>query len=262
MTKTKNSGLSKIYKDNTSGSGEILKELHEHLRGEQKMLELFPALITEIKLQFKSFQSVQHYLAELDKYIKLGKKLDEFFKKYDSLLNNIYLPIYEKNKKELKKLKNILTISNSKTILEISKLIKKDNGNLKVTICESRPKFEGRLMAKKLAALKIDVELIIDTDLFSRIKNIDAVLIGADMILKNGNVVNKTGSATLAVLCKHFAKPFYVIADRSKFSSQNKFEQKEMPPEEIWRHSNSKIKISNFYFEEIDKKLITKIFTS
>lgn len=262
MTKNKNSGLSKIYNDKTSGSGDILQELHEHLQREQKMLELFPALITEIKRQFKSFQSVQNYLADLDKFIKHGKKLDEFFKKYDSILNDIYLPIYEKNKKEFNKLNNVLTISNSKTVLEILKLLNQDNTKLKVIVCESRPKFEGRLMAKKLDSFNIDVELIIDTDAFLKIKNVDAVLIGADMILKNGNVINKTGSSALAVLCKYFSKPFYVVADKSKFSSRNKFEQKEMPPEEIWRHSKSKIKISNFYFEEIDKKLITKIFTS
>ena len=115
-------------------------------------------------------------------------------------------------------------------------------------------------MARKLSKLNISTELITEAAMAPHINKIDAALVGADVILKNGNVVNKTGSLTLAVLCKSHSIPFYVAADKQKFSYTNKFDQKEMPPEEIWRQSNPNIKITNFYFEEINKKLITKIF--
>ena len=120
---------------------------------------------------------------------------------------------------------------------------------------------EGRILAEKLSKLKIDAELITEAAIALKINEAGAALIGADMILKNGNVINKTGSLTLATVCKFNSIPFYVAADKAKFSHNNKFEQKEMPHKEIWRHSNSKIKIKNFYFEEIDKKFISRIFT-
>lgn len=261
MVKNSKSGLTKLYSNKTSGSGDILEELHDHLKQEQKMLEVFPYLISEIKSQFRSFQTVQSYITELEKNLNQGKKLDDFFKKYDKLLSSIYIRIYNNCKSILIKSKRIITISNSRTVFEILKLLKNDKPELEVVVCESRPKMEGRITAKKLSDPGIKIELITDAAMASSIKNADAALIGADTILKNGNVINKTGSLTLAVICKYNSIPFYVTADKSKFSSNNKFEQKVMPPGEIWRQSNPNININNYYFEEIDKKLITKIFT-
>jgi translation initiation factor 2B subunit (eIF-2B alpha/beta/delta family) len=262
MKKKNKTRLESIFSDNTSGSGDILLELHKHLQREQKMLKVFPSLITEIKNQFRTFQSVQYYLDELEKYLQSGKKLDLFFENQNRLLGNIYLNIFDKNKKILSGLKSVITISNSKTVLEIFKLIKKQNPKFKVFVCESRPKSEGRIMARHLEKTKIDVELITEAAITSIIQNIDAAIIGADIILKNGNVVNKIGSNPLAVICKYYSIPFYVVADKSKISDKTKFEQKEKPLPEIWRTSDTRIKIRNLYFEEINKKLITKILTS
>ena len=259
MKKKNKTRLESIFSDNTSGSGDILLELHKHLQHEQKMLEVFPDLITEIKNQFKTFQSVQCYLDELGKNLHQGKKLDSFFKKQNLLLENVYLNIFEKNKKIFSKLNSIVTISNSKTVFEILKLMRRHNSKIKVYVCESRPNFEGRILAQNLSKININVELITEAGVTSIIKSIDAAIIGADIILKNGNVVNKIGSNLLAVMCKYYSVPFYVIANKNKISDGIEFNQKEKPSTDIWRSSNSKIKIRNFYFEEVDKKLITKI---
>ena len=262
MNKPNISRLKKIYSDNTSGSGNILLELHEHLQREQKMLEVFPTLINEIKQQFQTFQSVQNYIDELEQNLRQGKKLDVFFKRQTRLLENVYLNIFRKHKNIFSKINSVVTISNSKTIFEILKLIKKHNSKIKVYVCESRPKLEGRILSQNLSKININVELITEAGVTSIIKSIDAAIIGADIILKNGNVVNKIGSNPLAVMCKYYSVPFYVIADKNKISDGIKFNQKEKPSTEIWRSSNSKIKIRNFYFEEKNKKLITKILIS
>jgi translation initiation factor 2B subunit (eIF-2B alpha/beta/delta family) len=262
MNKTDNSRLRKIFSDNTSGSVNILLELHEHLQREQKMLEVFPALINEIKQHFKTFQSVQNYIDELEQNLRQGKKLDAFFKRQTRLLENVYSEIFRKHKNIFSKFNSVVTISNSKTVFKILKLIKKQNPKIKVYVCESRPIFEGRITAELLANTNIDVELLTEAAITSIISNVDAAIIGADIILKNGNVVNKIGSNPLAVMCKYYSVPFYVVADKNKISDGIKFNQKEKPSTEIWRSSNSKIKIRNFYFEEINKKLITKVLNS
>jgi translation initiation factor 2B subunit (eIF-2B alpha/beta/delta family) len=89
----------------------------------------------------------------------------------------------------------------------------------------------------------------------------DAVIIGADKILRNGNVINKVGSLATAILCKYYKKPFYVIATRNKFTNEKRLKSGEKDYKEIWNFTHPKLKITNIYFEEIDRRLIIKIIT-
>ena len=43
-------------------------------------------------------------------------------------------------------------------------------------------------------------------------ENIDAVFVGADRIVANGDTANKIGTYTLALLAREFKIPFYVVA--------------------------------------------------
>jgi len=89
----------------------------------------------------------------------------------------------------------------------------------------------------------------------------DAAIIGTDVILKNGNVVNKVGSKSLALLCKEFNKPFYVVSTRSKKSTRINFKQIEENPDEIWNKKMKHLSTLNIYFEVVEKKYISRIFT-
>jgi methylthioribose-1-phosphate isomerase len=48
-------------------------------------------------------------------------------------------------------------------------------------------------------------------------RQIDAVIVGADRIARNGDTANKIGTYSLAVLAAHHEIPFYVAAPRSTF---------------------------------------------
>ena len=89
----------------------------------------------------------------------------------------------------------------------------------------------------------------------------DAAVIGTDSVLKNKNVINKVGSKALALFCKEHKKPFYVVTTRSKYSNKKNFIPKKEDPDEVWTNRNKRLTISNIYFEEIEKKLITKTIT-
>lgn len=261
MKKGKPSPLRQIFSDKTSGSSDILSELHEHLKREQKIIEALPMLIYDIKEQFQSFQNVENYIEELERTLAKEKKLDKFFSKYDALFENVYDKIFKNIPGSLKKQNRIITLSNSRTVFEILMRFYKTNNKLCVIVCESRPKFEGRILAKKLAEEGIPIELISEAMIYEKVQSADCAIIGADAVLKNGSVINKTGSSLLALACKNFGKPFYVAASKEKFRNNNSHSQKEMPPKEIWRHQNKNILIKNFYFEKIDKELITKIIS-
>ena len=107
----------------------------------------------------------------------------------------------------------------------------------------------------------IDTELIVEAQIPDYVKNIDLALIGADKILANGNVINKIGSKVLCLSCKFYNKPVYVLPDISKFSDELEFSQINHPKNEIWQNSPELVSISNYYFEEIDKELITEIIS-
>jgi methylthioribose-1-phosphate isomerase len=83
---------------------------------------------------------------------------------------------------------------------------------------ETRPLLQGsRLTVWELARAGIDVTLAPDSAiaLLLRDGGIDAVIVGADRIARNGDVANKVGTYALAVLARYHNVPFYVAAPRT-----------------------------------------------
>src|SRR5437773_11645491 len=94
-----------------------------------------------------------------------------------------------------------------------------ENGKrLHVLADETRPFLQGaRLTAWELWKDDIDVRVISDNmaGSFMRQGLIDAVIVGADRIAANGDVANKIGTYSLAVLAKQHEIPFYVASPLS-----------------------------------------------
>lgn len=251
--------LKEILNDKTSGSTDILYKVKDIIKkntGNEKKLN---EILTILKSELIHFSAIRSYVDQVEKAISKGHLDKTFF-------NSISTPlpvndIYNSAKPFLSKIINVLTVSNSRMVIELIKLMYRDNIKLKVTAPESRPNFEGRILASALLNENIPVQLITDAQLGMFIPACDAVLCGADMILGNGSAVNKTGSLAAAVLCRHFNKPFYIIAQKEKFTDDINFTPKEEHPGEIWDMKHPNLQISNIYFEVIDADLITKILT-
>jgi len=86
---------------------------------------------------------------------------------------------------------------------------------IRVLADETRPYLQGaRLTAWELARDGIPVEIITDSmagHFLSR-GAVEAVVVGADRIAANGDVANKIGTYSLAVLARENGVPFYVAA--------------------------------------------------
>jgi methylthioribose-1-phosphate isomerase len=83
---------------------------------------------------------------------------------------------------------------------------------------ETRPFLQGaRLTAWELMKDNIPCTLITDNmaGWLMRLGRIQAVLVGADRISRNGDVANKIGTYTVAVLAREHSIPFYVVAPLS-----------------------------------------------
>ena len=111
-----------------------------------------------------------------------------------------------------------------------------DSGKkLQVFADETRPFLQGsRLTAWELMKDNIPTTVISDNmaGAMMRQGKINAVIVGADRIAANGDVANKIGTYTVAVLAKEHGIPFYVAApfstvdlerlpDGSRFPSSN-----------------------------------------
>lgn len=83
---------------------------------------------------------------------------------------------------------------------------------------ETRPLLQGaRLTAFELSSEGIPVTLITDSmaGWVMRLGKVDAIIVGADRIARNGDTANKIGTYSLAVLAKEHGIPFYVAAPQS-----------------------------------------------
>jgi methylthioribose-1-phosphate isomerase len=126
------------------------------------------------------------------------------------------------------------------TALGVIKAAKEQGRRVSVFATETRPLLQGaRLTTWELMQEGIPVTLITDSmaGYFMQQKKIDCVIVGADRIAANGDVANKIGTYTLAVLAKESKIPFYVAAPTStvdlSLSSGDKIPIEERSPEEV-----------------------------
>ncbi len=106
------------------------------------------------------------------------------------------------------------------TALGVIRRAHKAGKRIHVYVPETRPVLQGaRLTAWELQNLGIPFTLVTDNTcgyLFAAGK-VDLVLVGADRIAANGDFANKIGTSVLAVLARHYRRPFYVAAPVSSF---------------------------------------------
>jgi translation initiation factor 2B subunit (eIF-2B alpha/beta/delta family) len=255
--------LKNILKDRTSGSTELVLKINRYFKVYIDNVSLIKQSINEIESEMTSFEAVLKYLNSIRKIMSSGnkKKLEKFVNDFEFENLSTHLKIYNNLKPWLRKKKRAFTLSNSQTVFEIIKLWFKENEKIEMVIAESRPAFEGRVFAKKLIKLGVKVYFISDCNSAEYISKCDLVLIGADKILSNGDVVNKTGSRNAAIIAKYYSKSFIVISAESKFSKQKVFKPKIKDSKQIWKFKNKNLKIENNCSEVVPKKLITKVIT-
>lgn len=139
---------------------------------------------------------------------------------------------------------------------------------------ETRPILQGaRLTACELKEAGVDVTLITDNMAGSFMKKgvIDLAIVGADRVARNGDVANKIGTYSVAVLCKEHKIPFYVAVPIStidfSLSSGDKIPIEERPKEEVTcimgklQVAPKGVKVLNPAFDVTPARYITAIIT-
>src|SRR3990170_4628586 len=144
---------------------------------------------------------------------------------------------------------------------------------IKVFADETRPVLQGaRLTAWELKEDNIDCTLITDNMAGYMMKKglIDCVIVGADRIASNGDVANKIGTYSVALLSRAHKIPFYVAAPIStidmKIKSGEDIPIEERSPGEVTHIKNVRIapkgiKTKNPAFDVTPNRLVTAIIT-
>jgi methylthioribose-1-phosphate isomerase len=104
------------------------------------------------------------------------------------------------------------------TALGVVRSARDEGKRVSVVATETRPYLQGaRLTAWEMMQERIPVTLVTDAMAGHLMQRgaVDVVVVGADRIAANGDVANKIGTYTLAVLAARHRIPFYVAAPRS-----------------------------------------------
>ncbi|MDF0590571.1 ribose 1,5-bisphosphate isomerase [Methanotrichaceae archaeon Mx] len=132
----------------------------------------------------------------------------------------------------------ILTHCNSSVALAIIKTAFDAGKDIRVIATESRPRYQGHLTIKALDGWGIDTELVVDSAVRSVINEVDHVIVGADVITANGSLVNKIGTAAIALAAHEARTSFVVAAETYKFSPETIMGElvpiEERSPEEVY----------------------------
>ncbi len=164
----------------------------------------------------------------------------------------------QNSSKLLKKFDSILVHSYSSTVAAAIELA----GNLKVFVTESRPGYEGRRLAERLAQRGFEVTLIVDSAAAYVIDRgvVDAIVTGCDAILDDCSIANKIGTKMIALAGRDAGVPLYVLTDLWKTAVYG-FSFEEHPPGEVYGKASGNLSALNPYFEVVSSKLIKAFVT-
>ncbi len=162
----------------------------------------------------------------------------------------------------------LMTISASSAVERLLLKLSTDGVLVTVYIPESRPMYEGRMLALRLAENGINTILITDSAMFHYLGKCSKIIVGADRVIPKG-IINKIGTSGLAIAAKEQGLPFYCVCETSKFVPDIVSLERFNPAQpEVQLHcfcngdnKPERLKIENIYFDFTPIKYITGFLT-
>lgn len=154
----------------------------------------------------------------------------------------------------------VLTHCHSSTVTNMLLKAKQEGISFEMFCTESRPAFQGRITAKEMLDAGIKTTLIVDSAVRYFMNDIDLVVVGADAITSEGNVINKIGTSIVALAAKEARTPFYVVSELLKFDPltiHGDYEAiEERNPSEVWKDAPTGLNIRNPAFDVTRREFI------
>ncbi len=163
----------------------------------------------------------------------------------------------------LKRFDRVMTYSRSSTVWRALSLQPARKHELTVYCSESRPMLEGQTLASELGWAGLEVILGIDMALFGWLRDVQALVVGADAISTSG-VLNKIGTAPLVEAAASQDVPRIVLSTTSKFLPGEYLLEQGLrggDPTEVMPVPNKNVRIVNVYFDITPLEKISLVIT-
>ena len=168
-------------------------------------------------------------------------------------LENSRKRIAEIGAKRIRSNSVVLTHCHSSTVTNLLKRAKYEGKVFEVICTETRPVLQGQITAKEMLDMGIKTTFIVDSAARFFMNDVDLVLVGADAITSEGNVINKIGTSMAALVAHEARAPFYVVSELLKFDPatvSGDYEKiEERSPNEIWKNAPKELTIRNPAFD-------------
>ncbi len=159
----------------------------------------------------------------------------------------------------------VFTHCHSSTVTAILIAAKEKGIRFKVINTETRPHYQGRITARELAKAGISVTHIVDSAARRFMNSADLVLVGADAITAEGNLINKIGTGQIALAAHEAKTDFACACETFKFDPvtfSGAYEPIEKRDKgEIWKHPPRGVRIKNPAFDITPPEYIDYIIT-
>ncbi|MDV3103303.1 ribose 1,5-bisphosphate isomerase [Thermococcus waiotapuensis] len=164
----------------------------------------------------------------------------------------------------------IMTHCHSKAAISVMKTAFEQGKDIKVIVTETRPKWQGKITARELADHGIPVIYVVDSAARHYMKMTDKVVMGADSITVNGAVINKIGTALIALAAKEHRVWTMIAAETYKFHPETMLGQlveiemrdpTEVIPEEELKTWPKNIEVWNPAFDVTPPEYVDVIIT-
>lgn len=152
----------------------------------------------------------------------------------------------------------IMTHSWSSTAIELLKRIKPR----RVIVPEARPFGDGLRVARELVHVGVSATLVTEAQMALFVHEADAVVVGADTIMPEGDFINKIGTRLLALAARDADVPFYSVAETMKVSAPSEpkpFAVQEGKSKEIC--AEKWLEVRNVLYEVTPARLVTAYVT-
>lgn len=155
-------------------------------------------------------------------------------------------------------LDTVITYSYSSTVIELLSRLKPR----RVIVSECRPLNEGLRAARKLVSEGVSATLITEAQMALFVHEADAVVVGADTIVPDGDFINRMGTRLLALAARDAEVPFYAVSETLKVAAPSQplpFAPEEGDPKEIC--PDQWLEVRNVYYELIPARLVSGYVT-
>lgn len=156
-----------------------------------------------------------------------------------------------------------LTIDFSTTVLEAIERRAEEGGDpITVYTLESRPRFLGRKMARRLSAIDgVDPHLVVDNAMGHVIERCDRVLVGITCVVDE-TLYNRVGTYPLAVVADDASVPMHAVGSHRKIVGDTfVFENEYRGPSEVSLEPLEGVVIENPVYDATPIELIRSVLT-